>query len=67
MPIKCWHWRAKGLCVAKTGLDIFNPDLEATKYNKELIFAVRSNPNSNFGTSDIGMNFLRGIMTWDGI
>ena len=49
---------SKGVYVLQKRVwDIFNPDLEATKYNKELIFAVRSNPNSNFGTSDIGMNF----------
>lgn len=37
--------------------DIFNPNNDISKYNNELIFAIRSNPNSRFGTSDIGMNF----------
>lgn len=37
--------------------DIYDPDREECKYNNELIFAVHSNPNSGFGTSDIGMNF----------
>lgn len=37
--------------------NIFDPTDEACKYNNELIFAVRSNPNGGGGTSDIGMNF----------
>lgn len=37
--------------------DIFDPSDENCKYNNELIFAVRSNPNGGGGTSDIGMNF----------
>lgn len=37
--------------------DIFDPTDEACKYNNELIFSVRSNPNGGGGTSDIGMNF----------
>lgn len=37
--------------------DIFDPTDEVCKYNNELIFSVRSNPNGGGGTSDIGMNF----------
>lgn len=37
--------------------DIFDPADENCKYNNELIFSVRSNPNGGGGTSDIGMNF----------
>lgn len=37
--------------------DIFDPSRDESKYNNELIFAVRSNPNAGGGTSDIGMNF----------
>lgn len=37
--------------------DIFDPTRDEAKYNNELIFTVRSNPNSGGGTSDIGMNF----------
>lgn len=37
--------------------DIFDPSDESCKYNNELIFTVRSNPNGGGGTSDIGMNF----------
>lgn len=36
--------------------NIFDPASDAAKYNNELIYAVRANPNGN-GTSDIGMNF----------
>ncbi|MFY9153934.1 MAG: RagB/SusD family nutrient uptake outer membrane protein [Prolixibacteraceae bacterium] len=36
--------------------NIFDPTNDAAKYNNELIYAVRANPNGN-GTSDIGMNF----------
>ncbi len=47
--------------------DVFDPTTDATKYNNELIFAVRSNPNSSFGTSDIGLNFTPWSydMGWD--
>lgn len=37
--------------------DIFDPSNDQSKYNNELIFSVRSNPNGGGGTSDIGMNF----------
>ena len=36
--------------------NVFDPSNDAAKYNNELIYAVRANPNGN-GTSDIGMNF----------
>lgn len=35
---------------------VFDPTNDAAKYNNELIYAVRANPNGN-GTSDIAMNF----------
>jgi hypothetical protein len=46
--------------------DIFDPTTDAAKYNNELIYAVRANPNGN-GTSDIGMNFTpwNYDMGWD--
>lgn len=37
--------------------DVFNPETDATLYNNELIFAVRSSQDIPSGSSDIGMNF----------
>ena len=47
--------------------NIFNPQSQAALYNKELIFVVRSNPNSVAGTTDIGMAFTpwEYDMGWD--
>lgn len=37
--------------------DVFNPETDATLYNNELIFTVRSSQDIPSGSSDIGMNF----------
>lgn len=37
--------------------DVFDPSTDATLYNNELIFAVRSRKDLPNGSSDIGMNF----------
>lgn len=41
--------------------DVFNPETDATLYNNELIFTVRSSQDIPSGSSDIGMNFT----PWD--
>lgn len=41
--------------------DVFDPETDATLYNNEIIFAVRSSQDIPSGSSDIGMNFT----PWD--
>lgn len=41
--------------------NVFDPETDATLYNNELIFAIRSSQDIPSGSSDIGMNFT----PWD--
>ncbi|NLY25324.1 MAG: RagB/SusD family nutrient uptake outer membrane protein [Bacteroidales bacterium] len=41
--------------------NVFDPSTDATRYNDELIFAIRSSQDIPSGSSDIGMNFT----PWD--